>query len=86
MKWGLRISYPINESLIKGALLKRVQWPSQIKKIVWDSNMGGTDRYVVCVSSEGIKVNVHREDMESGLMTRGVLYSIKTPMDFQSLH
>ena len=79
MKWGLRISYLINESLTKGALLKRVQRPSQVKKIVWDGNVGDADRYVVWVLSKGIKVNLHKENMESSLMTRGALYSAKHP-------
>jgi hypothetical protein len=79
MKQGLRISYPINESLTKGALLKRVQGPSQIKKIVQDGDVGDVDRYVVRVLSKGIKVNLYKEDMESSLTMRGTLYSAKHP-------
>ena len=41
--------------------------------------MGDADWYAVCVLSKGIKVNLHREDMESSLTTGGALYGTKHP-------
>ena len=47
--------------------------------MVWDSDLGEADRYVVRVSSKGIEVNLHRKDMETSLTTREALYCAKHP-------
>ena len=40
--------------------MKRIQQPSQIKKIVWNGYMGDVNRYVVLVLSKGTEVNLHK--------------------------
>ena len=47
--------------------------------MVWDSDLGEADRYVVRVSSKGIEVNLHRKDMETSLTMREALYCAKHP-------
>ena len=59
--------------------MKRIQQPSQIKKIVWNGYVGDANRYVVWVLSNGIEVNLHRKYMESSFMMGEALYSAKHP-------
>ena len=46
-------------------------------KIVWNGDVGDANKYIVQVSSNGIKVNLHRKDMESSFMMGEALYSAK---------
>ena len=52
--------------------------------MVRDGNVGDADRYVVWVLSKGIEVNLHRKDIESGLMTGEALYSAKHPWTLEA--